>query len=246
MQRLVIATILTGCSVSSALAAATDVEGRLKELYPATKISAVRESPVPGVYEVVMGRNVAYSDESGRYMIFGHLYDMQAQRDLTAEVKDELNKIDVAALPLADAIKIVKGDGSRKLYVFSDPDCPFCQRLERETIPDLDNVTIYTFLYPLEGLHPDAKRKAETIWCAKDRAKAWDDFMTSGKLPEGRTRCDNPVERNIRLGASLGINGTPTIILGDGTMVPGFLPAAELERRLSAGAPQHAKTATGG
>lgn len=238
-------SIAAFAAATTVFADAGDVEKRLKEQYPATKITAVRETPVQGVYEVAMGRNVAYTDASGRYMIFGHLYDMKEQKDLTAQRLDEINKIDVSALPLSDAIKTVKGDGSRKLYVFSDPDCPFCQRLERETMPKLDNVTIYTFLYPLEELHPDAKRKAETIWCAKDRAKAWDDFMKSGKLPDQVTQCDNPVERNIRLGGSLGINGTPTIIMGDGAMVPGFVPASELERRLAAGAPQHAKTATG-
>jgi len=233
-------------AATAALANPAQVERRLSEQYPATKITSVHDTPVKGIYEVVMGRNIAYTDETGRFMIFGHLYDMKEQKDLTAQRLDEINKIDVSALPLADAIKTVKGDGSRTLYVFSDPDCPFCQRLERETMQKLDNVTIYTFLYPLEGLHPDAKRKAETIWCAKDRAKAWDDFMTSGKLPEGRTQCDNPVERNIRLGSSLGINGTPTIITGDGAMVPGFVPASELERRLSGEQPQGAKTATGG
>lgn len=240
-----IVSIIAFAAASAVFAGTGDVEKRLKEQYPATKITSVHESPVKDVYEVVMGRNVAYTDESGRYMIFGHLYDMKEQKDLTAQRLDEINKIDVSVLPLADAIKTVKGDGSRKLYVFSDPECPFCQRLERETMPKLDNVTIYTFLYPLEGLHPDAKRKAETIWCAKDRVKAWNDFMTSAKLPEEVAKCTNPVERNIQLGESLGINGTPTIIMGDGTMVPGFVPAFELERRLAAGAPQRAKTATG-
>lgn len=239
-MRKFVVSIAAFAAATTVFADAGDVEKRLKEQYPATKITAVRETPVQGVYEVAMGRNVAYTDASGRYMIFGHLYDMKEQKDLTAQRLDEINKIDVSALPLSDAIKTVKGDGSRKLYVFSDPDCPFCQRLERETMPKLDNVTIYTFLYPLEELHPDAKRKAETIWCAKDRAKAWDDFMKSGKLPDQVTQCDNPVERNIRLGGSLGINGTPTIIMGDGTMVPGFVPASELERRLAAG-----ETATG-
>lgn len=244
-MRKFVVSIAAFAAATTVFADAGDVEKRLKEQYPATKITAVRETPVQGVYEVAMGRNVAYTDASGRYMIFGHLYDMKEQKDLTAQRLDEINKIDVSALPLSDAIKTVKGDGSRKLYVFSDPDCPFCQRLERETMPKLDNVTIYTFLYPLEGLHPDAKRKAETIWCAKDRAKAWNDYMTTGNLPTEATQCDTPIERNIQLGNGLGINGTPTILTGDGTIVPGFVPASELERRLAAGAPQRAKTATG-
>lgn len=231
-MRKLVATLAAISFSSAALAGVAEVEKRLKERYPSTQINEVRESVIAGLYEVVMGRNIAYTDETGRYVLFGHIFDMQAQKDLTAERLEEINKIDVASLPLEDAIKIVKGDGSRKLYVFSDPDCPFCQRLERETLPKIDNVTIYTFLFPLEGLHPDAKRKAEAIWCAKDRAKAWEAFMREGKMPE-EAKCDNPIERNIQLGERLGFNGTPTILLEDGKVISGFLPAEQLERRMS-------------
>lgn len=226
--------IIASLSVSVALAGtAGDVEKRLKDQYPATKITAVRESPVKGVYEVIMGRNVAYTDESGRYMIFGHLYDMKEQKDLTAGVLDALNRVDISLLPQADAISTVRGKGERKLFVFSDPDCPYCKRLEAE-LAKMDNVTIYTLLYPLEGLHPDARRKAEAIWCAKDRVKAWEEFMANGKLPDA-SGCETPIDRNLRLGNTLGVNGTPTIIFADGAIAPGMLPATEIERRLSGG-----------
>ena len=224
---------------------AADVEKRIKENYPASKITSVRESHVKGVYEVAMGRNVAYTDVSGRYMIFGHLYDMKEQKDLTASVLEELNKIDVSGLPVADAIQIVRGNGKRKLYVFSDPDCPFCKKLE-SNLAQLDNVTIYTFLYPLESLHPDAKRKARAIWCAKDRSKAWDGFMANGKLPEKAACDDSAIDRNIRLGTSLGINGTPTIIFGNGRVVPGAIPAEQIEYGLGGEKDQAVKTVTGG
>lgn len=249
MRKVALAVSLAWLSATAFADSSQDVLASLKEHYPATRFDRVQESAVKGIYEVIMGRNVAYTDDSGRYMIFGHLYDMKEQKDLTAGVLDELNKVDVSALPVADAIKTVKGSGERKLYVFSDPDCPFCKRLEPE-LAKIDNVTIYTFLYPLAALHPDAKRKANAIWCAKDRGKAWQEFMATGKLPE-ETKCDTPVERNIQLGNSLGINGTPTIILGNGTMVPGLMPANEIEKRLAGGqtaggAVQRAKTATGG
>lgn len=232
MKKIVL-PILALAIAAPVFAASADVEKRLKDQYPATKITAVRESPAKGIYEVIMGRNVAYTDEAGRYMIFGHLYDMKEQRDLTAGVLEALNKVDISTFPAADAIKSVRGKGERKIFVFSDPDCPYCKRLENE-LAKVDNVTIYTMLYPLDGLHPDARRKAEAIWCAKDRVKAWDEFMQKGTLPESRS-CDNPIERNIRLGNSLGINGTPTIIFEDGAIAPGMLPAAEIERRLSGG-----------
>lgn len=232
MKKLVL-LILAAMAVLTAIAAPADVEKRLKDQYPVTKITAVRESPAKGIYEVIMGRNVAYTDEAARYMIFGHLYDMKEQRDLTAGVLEALNKVDISTFPQADAIKSVRGKGERKIFVFSDPDCPYCKRLENE-LAKVDNVTIYTMLYPLDGLHPDARKKAEAIWCAKDRVKAWDEFMQKGTLPESRS-CDNPIERNIRLGNAMGINGTPTIIFEDGAIAPGMLPAVEIERRLSGG-----------
>lgn len=232
MKKLAL-SILTVILAAPVAASPLEVEKRLKDQYPATKITAVRESPAKGIYEVIMGRNIAYTDEAGRYMIFGHLYDMKEQKDLTAGVLEALNKVDTSLLPKRDAIKKVQGKGGRTLFVFSDPDCPYCKRLEAE-LAKLDNVTIYTLLYPLDGLHPDARRKAEAIWCAEDRVKAWDAFMQKGTLPESRS-CDNPVDRNVRLGNSLGINGTPTIIFEDGALAPGMLPAAEIERRLAGG-----------
>lgn len=234
MQKKAVIAIIASLSVSVALAqTAADVEKRLKEQYPATKITAVRESQIKGIYEVIMGRNAAYTDETARYMIFGHMFDMKEQKDLTAETIDDLTRIDTSALNEQDAIKIIRGKGERKIYVFSDPDCPHCKRLEHE-LSKLDNVTIYNFLYPLEVLHPDARRKAEAIWCAKDRAKAWNEFMANGKLPKAG-RCETPIDRNLRLGNTLGINGTPTIIFDNGVIVPGVLPAVEIERRLSGG-----------
>lgn len=226
-------SILAFLAANMAFAGAEEVKEVLRQKYPNTEITKVSESPISGLYEVVMGRNIAYTNESGRYLIFGHIFDMEAQKDLTAERLQEISAVDVRILNTNDAIKVVKGDGSRKLYVFSDPDCPFCKRLERETIAKLDNVTIYTFLYPLEELHPEAKRKAQAIWCAKDKARAWADYMIEGKLPSNGTECATPVDRNIELGKRLGINGTPTIILENGTMVPGAVPVSELERRMA-------------
>ena len=233
--------------IASAKAGGQELAARLQEQYPSTKISAVRESAVKGLYEVVMGRNVAYTDESGRYFVFGHLYDMREQKDLTAGVLDDLNRVDVSALPLADAIKVVRGTGERKLFVFSDPDCPYCKQLETE-LAKLDNLTVHIFMLPLENLHPNAKAHARAIWCAPDRARAWQDFMASGKLPSGAATCETPIERILALGERLGINGTPTIIFGNGQIAAGALPAADITRRLAGGASaagivQRAKTA---
>lgn len=207
----------------------------LKKLYPATTFKEVNRTTVPGIYEVVMGQNIAYVDQSGRYFMFGHLYDMQKQEDLTAGKADAASKIDIGQLPVGDAIKTVKGNGARTLYVFSDPECPYCKQLE-QNLADLSNVTIYTFLFPLEGLHPKAKGKAVAIWCAQDRAGAWQALMQKGVEPQAQgADCANPVDRNIVLAGRFGITGTPTLIAADGRKLPGAASADRIAQWLDSG-----------
>ena len=205
----------------------------LKKMYPSTTFKEVNRTTVPGIFEVVMGQNIAYVDQTGRYFLFGRLFDMQKQQDLTAAKLDEANKVEIEQLPLADAIKTVKGNGSRVMYVFSDPDCPYCKQLEQNLV-GLTDVTIYTFLFPIEGLHPQAKSKAVSIWCSKDREGAWSALMQKGVVPQAQS-CSNPIERNIALAQRFGINGTPTLIAADGRKLPGAASADRIAQWLDAG-----------
>ena len=215
--------------------AASAMGSRLQALYPSTRFGAVNPTPWPGVFEVFMGTNLAYVDQSGQYFLFGHLYDMKAQRDLTAERKDLLARVDFDALPLLDAMKEVRGNGARVLAIFSDPDCPYCQKLETD-LRSLTNVTIYTFLMPLVSLHPAARTKAVSVWCAKDRTAAWHAAMWRGEsIPQAD--CPHPVDRNVALGERLGINGTPTLIAADGRMLPGAASKDQIEAWLQRSAP---------
>jgi thiol:disulfide interchange protein DsbC len=219
---------------------------RLQSLYPATRFGAVNTTPWPGVFEVVMGANLAYVDESGQYFLFGHLFDMKAQRDLTAERKEAQTRVDFAALPLTDAVKDVRGNGARTLAIFSDPDCPYCLKLETE-IKSLTDVTIYTFLMPIASLHPGARSKAIAVWCSRDRVAAWHALMLRDETSPAR-ECPHPVDRNIALGERLGISGTPTLVAADGRILPGAASSAQIEAWLarataSAEGPASAKSA---
>lgn len=209
----------------------TGLIGRLQALYPSTRFGEIRPTPWPGVFEVAMGANLAYVDASGQYFLFGHLYDMKAQRDLTAERKDTLARIDFNALPLADAIKDVRGRGSRALAIFSDPDCPHCRRLEAE-LKGLSDVTIHTFLMPIASLHPQARAKAIAVWCAKDRLGAWQALMTRDQVPSSAD-CAHPVDRNVALAERLGVTGTPTLVAADGRVLPGAASAEQINAWLS-------------
>ena len=239
--RLAAAALLTlGAMVSTAFAAGGSVDEtamlfKLRQKYPNTAFETVTRSQLPGIYEVVMGRNVAYVEEGGRYFLFGHLFDMQTQTDLTegkiapGGSAAKINKVDFSGLPLVDAVVTVKGSGTRKMAVFSDPDCPYCIQLE-QSLATVTDVTIYTFLMPLEQMHPQSKGKSVGVWCAADKAKAWADLMSKSVVPSGN--CENPIERNLALAEKLGINGTPTIILSDGSMLPGAPSAEKLNQML--------------
>lgn len=226
-------TFIAGAAFAQDALKETAVMANLKQKYPSTVIKSVTSTMLPGVYEVVMGKNVAYVEETGRYFIFGHLFDMQTQTDLTEgkAMAENVAKVDFMSLPFKDAIVTVRGDGNRKIAIFSDPDCPYCKQIENN-IASITNITIYTFMFPIEQLHPQAKAKTVGVWCAADRAKAWDNLMRKNVVVTGN--CDNPIDRNIALAEALGINGTPTVILSDGSMIPGAPSAAKLEQMLTA------------
>lgn len=205
----------------------------LEQKFPGAEIRYIARSPYFGLYEAALGDQMIYTDRKADQILVGSIYDTATKTNLTESKMRKLNRVDVAKLPMELAFKKVKGNGSRKLIVFSDADCPFCHRLENE-MKNLDNVTIYTFLFPIDGLHPDAANKSRKIWCAPDKVKAWDAFFASGKVPDNAGDCDNPVEKTQELGNALKINATPTLVFADGTIVPGALQAAQIEKEMAA------------
>ncbi|WP_137937279.1 DsbC family protein [Chitinivorax sp. B] len=215
-------------------ALAEEIKKKLAERVPNARIDSVNTTPIPGLYEVVVNkRNVVYVDRDAKYLLDGELVDLTTRKSLTESRVADLRKVDFASLPFDDAIKVVKGKGERKLAVFSDPDCPFCKRLET-SLKDMDNVTIYTFLYPLAQLHPDAHRKSALVWCSADRAAAWTALMLENKVPEGEAKCDTPMTKIAALAEQFGISGTPGIVFPNGKLVPGAIPREQIEQELGA------------
>ena len=206
------------------------VKANLARQYPSTKFGAVDKTPIAGLYQVVMGKNVAYVEASGRYFLFGNLFDMQTQQDLTASVRAKANKVDFARLPKNQAIKIVMGNGKRVFALFSDPDCPYCRRFE-QTLVNMTDYTMYVFPFPIASLHSDAPATSVSIWCAANQGQTWRDYLLQGKKPSHK-QCANPIEKNVQLAESLGIRGTPSLIHQDGRMTSGALDKAALEQWL--------------
>jgi thiol:disulfide interchange protein DsbC len=205
----------------------------LEARFSGAEIRHIARTDYLGLYEVMLDDNLIYTDAKGAYIFVGSVYDTATRQNLTEARSRKLNRVALDKLPYELSFKRVKGDGSRTLVIFSDADCPFCHRLENE-INGLDNVTIYTFLFPIDQLHPDAARKSKQIWCAADKVKAWDDFFASGKLPDNKGDCGDPVARTQALGNSLKISATPTLIFADGTLIPGALPLPQIEKEIAA------------
>ncbi len=223
-------------------AEAAAIKKVLEQKFPGAEVKSINKTPYFGLYEVHFDDRIVYTDAKTKYLVVGAMYDVDSKTNLTEERLRKLNRVDVAQLPLDMAIKKVKGTGERTLFVFSDADCPFCAKLEQE-LKSVDNVTIYTFLYPIDSLHPDAARKSRMIWCADDRVKAWDAYYETGALPDNKGDCDNPVAKLAELGGKYKVNATPTLVFADGSVVPGALPAQRLEAELATGEAEAKKLA---
>ena len=221
----------------------------LQRVYPQNRIRLVRETPVTGFYEVILGEGVSYvfiapqtlkelekiTDENRdtyfRHWLFGGVfYDMATQTDLTAPMKTLAQMVDVTKLPLENAIVRKKGNPNNTLFVFTDPRCPYCKKLEAELVK-LADVRIYTFLTPLTSLHPDAKELAARIWCAKNQAEALEDVMLKDRELEVPAQCVTPLTQNEKLMAELGIKGTPTLFFENGERITGALSAKAIQEK---------------
>ena len=194
-----------------------------------TVVSVVK-SPYLNLFEVYADGQILYTDEKMTALIAGTLIDGKTMKNVTAERMQKLAAIKFSDLPLELAIKQVRGDGKRILASFEDPNCGYCKKLARD-ISKLDNVTIYTFLYPI--LSPDSLDKSNQVWCAADKAKAWNDWMQDGKTLPSRSDCDtSAVQKTVELGHRLSISGTPTLFFVDGERIPGAVPVAQIEKKL--------------
>ena len=222
----------------SALADEAAIRKNLAERLPKLpSIDEITPTPVPGLFELRINKSdVLYTDAEGNFLIQGSIFDTRQRVDITEQRLNKLSNIDFASLPLKDAFKIVHGKGTRQVAVFSDPNCGYCKRLEKE-LADTPDVTIHLFLYPILGA--DSVKKSQAIWCAKDRAKTYTQWMLSGSPLPSSAGCDtSAVERNVALGQQLRINGTPTLFFVDGTRVPGAIDGERLQALLKSAKPK--------
>jgi thiol:disulfide interchange protein DsbC len=230
--------LLTGLiSVTSTSSfAQTSVEAKIRSAMQAnlregTKIDSVTKTPYGGLYEVRVGSEIFYIDEKAQVLIIGNMLDMKTGVNYTQQKIDEANRIKFSDLPFELALKTVKGDGKRQIATFEDPNCGPCKQF-RANLKDLNNVTIYTFMYTI--LAEDSEVKARNIWCSANRNKAWEELMLSGKEPAAApAKCEAPNEKVLALGRKLRVRGTPTIFFEDGLRTSGAVEVKQLEEKFA-------------
>ena len=222
--------LLLLCLFNTAYAAEAEIRLSLQNKFPnAGKIEHVVKTPYSGLYEVVMGDHLLYTDEQGLYLFDGSILEVKSLTNLTEKRSQILFAIDFDKLPLELAVKKVKGNGKRKMAYFTDPNCGYCKKLEKE-LSKVTDVTLYIFLYPIFQGSDEIVRN---VHCAKNPVKAWDDLMQNGVAP-AKASCKVPTDKVLALGKKMQVNGTPNLIFGDGVQVPGYLAADELEKNLNA------------
>ncbi len=234
MKILAAVAAATACLVLAAPALAQDVEkvkAELKKRVPEAPVDSVRKIPYGGLYEVTVGGEVLYTDEKATFLVLGSIVDLRTKENITEARMRQVNKVSFADLPLDSAIKIVRGNGSRKVAIFEDPNCGYCKRFERD-LAGVSDITVYVFLYPI--LSESSVTKAKAIWCSSDRGKAWLDTMVRDTPVAGDGSCTTPLDKNLAFGQSKRIQGTPTIFFEDGERVPGVMAMADFEKKLAA------------
>ena len=221
--------VLMSFAYAGAYAGEKEIRQLMQSNFPSMgTIDHVAKSGFLGLYEITTAGQLYYVDENAQYLIDGHIIETGTKRDLTAERKRKLFAVEFDKLPLDLAVKRVKGNGKRKMAYFTDPNCSFCKRLEKE-IEKINDVTLYIYMYPI---FPGSDEIVRNVRCAKDPVKAWDNFMLKGNMPTS-ANCETTTDKVVALGQKLRINGTPNLIFANGMQTPGYLPAEELEKNLN-------------
>jgi thiol:disulfide interchange protein DsbC len=229
----IILSVLVVLAFASSYAQEDVIRKNLAERIPKLpKIDEVSKSPMAGLYEIrVGGTDIYYTDSSGSYLIDGQLIDAKSGKNLTEERMNKLSAIDFKDLPLKDAFVIKRGTGARKIAIFEDPNCGYCKRFEAD-MQKVNHATVYLFLYPILGA--DSTEKSKAIWCSADKGKAWQDWMLNEVPLRGTSKCNtDALARNVEFGKKHRITGTPTILLADGTRIPGAISSSQLEKMLA-------------
>lgn len=225
--------------IAEGATAATDADRislAIERAYPGARATNIAPSPIPGLFEALVGTHLLYVTPDGKKLIDGQVIDLTSKTDLTAKRLETLLAILPESLP-AGVISRKQGSGRRHITVFADPQCGYCRQLEK-TLDDVRDITVNTVIIPVLG--DPSKDLARRILCAADPGKAWRDHMSGVSEPAANSECaaaEPHIKENLQFASTHGIAATPTIIMPDGTRIQGARGAAELSQRLDEARP---------
>jgi thiol:disulfide interchange protein DsbC len=232
MRNIVLSLVLLLAAGAAAAADEAVIRRAVEAKLNGTRVDGVAPAP-GGWYEVRFrtpdGVRILYTDEKATHIFSGNIFELKSDRDLTEERLRKLNAIDFRSLPLDLAVKVQRGTGKRTVAMFSDPYCPACRNFERELL-QVNDVTVYVFMFPV--IRPENADHSRAVWCSEDRSKAWLDLALRGRAPGAKPTCDNPVDKVLALGRSLGVGSTPTLIMANGERFKGGMSADMLRTAL--------------
>ena len=231
-MKLIKSLVLLALTAFAVSAFANDsVKAELAKKYPEVKPERITKTTYGNLFEVFAGGEIIYTDEKVTFLLLGTLVDAQTRTNVSEARLQKLNVINFNDLPFEHAIKLVRGNGSRRMAIFADPNCGYCKRFEQD-VNSTDNITAYIFTYPI--LAQDSIDKSKSIWCSTDRLKAWQDQMLREKAPTAKGTCETPIDKVLALGRKMNITGTPTTFFEDGERISGALPKDRIEAKLAA------------
>ncbi len=233
MQKVINILIVSlfGLVLSDVNADEAAIRQAMTKSMPSVKVDSVKPAVVKGLFEVVVGANIYYVSEDGKYLLQGRLVDVAARKDLTEEKLNVTRKLAIEKMGQANMIVFKPKITKYTVTIFTDIDCGYCRKLHSEIDQYLaQGITIQYLFFPRAGKGSDSYNKAVSVWCAEDRNAALTAAKKDQKLPE--KTCDNPIDKHMQLAAEFDVKGTPMIISENGNVYPGYLPAKQLVEAL--------------
>lgn len=213
--------LTSACSVAMAADGGNKtIIDAIHKLAPKAKVEMITPAPLAGFHSAVIDGTVVYVRDDGKYLIHGQVFDLTQPHvtDVSAAAMDKVRRQALAKVPAAEHIRFAPKDPKYTITAFVDVDCPFCRQFHARIAQyNAQGIAVDYLLFPLDGLHPQASRKAQAVWCSADRKAAYSAAM-SGKDP-GDLKCTNPIKKVQALGRQMGVDGTPTIIAADGSLI---------------------------
>lgn len=229
MKQRIKAAILSGLLFITHFADANEdaIKQSLKQVMPSAIPQTIKPSEIKGLYEVVIGANIFYMSEDGKYLLQGRLIDVAARTDLTEAKMSGTRKKALEAIGQDQMIVFKPKTSKYTVSIFTDIDCGYCRKLHSELDQYMaEGITIQYLFYPRAGKGSESYKKAVSVWCADDRNAALT-LAKKGNKPDPKV-CTNPVDAHMKLGNDFEARGTPMIVTEKGTIYPGYLPAKQL------------------